>query len=348
MSVNKEMKYIKGMLHSLRKKELRHLGDMLKENEVVTDDLTLWSDTKKILDVSDIDKTQWIFKALEERKKQTIEILSVWEYKRFYKYSSIFKVNDVQNNIINPILSAPTINQNQKLYKDFKKPALLEEKEYFFLKYNIKYTGFDPIDEKKRYIKYPVVIIMYKNMNIIEVRFDGISSNFNREKFSYLEVVKFAKQWLQNNTNVEFEFINLDKIVQDIIDNEEENRVVIYGQMMNMASGSSAQLDIGKSDKYILPFIGELKNMLSNHQKEFDDAPKIKELLEDFIKEKEELSDYPWIILRWVHKEHKSKNKDVKFIFNYHDTDICLLHHYSNASIGMERMNYVTKYLIQN
>ena len=38
-----------------------------------------------------------------------------------------------------------------------------------------------------------------------------------------------------------------------------------------------------------------------------------------------------------------------KFIFNYMKNDYCLIQHYqSNVLIGMERMNYVIKYIIDH
>ena len=49
-----------------------------------------------------------------------------------------------------------------------------------------------------------------------------------------------------------------------------------------------------------MPVIGELKALLADYQGELQKVPTIKEALEQFLYQMEEMSDYPWIELLCV------------------------------------------------
>jgi len=140
-------------------------------------------------------------------------------------------------------------------------------------------------------------------------------------------------------------------------------------------------LDTGDNDEDVLPLLGELKELLKSNRELFEASPQvtekldnynemaihsreikelmtineelieqniqIKELLDNFILETESASDLPWISLSWKH-ESKSKALKVKFSFNYMQKEYSLLQYYFNNKTEMERMNYVTRYLIEN
>lgn len=142
------------------------------------------------------------------------------------------------------------------------------------------------------------------------------------------------------------ENIHLEPIIE-YIKNNKQDEVILFGQYMELGNGGSATLEVGKNEEYVLPFLGELKQILIEYEDEFDKSPTLKEVITQFIIEKEETSNYPWIMLRWK-DEIKTRSIDVKFSFNYMQQDYCLLQHYSNANIGMERMNYVTRYIVKS
>ena len=99
------------------------------------------------------------------------------------------------------------------------------------------------------------------------------------------------------------------------------------------------------SQNYILPIIGELKEILNDHRNDLDKCPALKESLEQFMFENDELSECTWIEIMWEN-EIKVRSIRVKFIFNYKNRMYCLLqHYYSNVLVGMERMNHVVRYI---
>ncbi len=112
-----------------------------------------------------------------------------------------------------------------------------------------------------------------------------------------------------------------------------------------MATGGKATIEVGKNDKMILPFIGELKILMENYKEEFEQVPVLKQAFQDFIFEKENLSEFPWVRFKF-----KENNFEVKFIFDYGQEKGCLLHHFSSslkANQGRGRMDYVTNYIIR-
>lgn len=72
-----------------------------------------------------------------------------------------------------------------------------------------------------------------------------------------------------------------------------------------------------------MPVIGELKALLADYQGELEKVPTIKEALEQFLYEMEEMSDYPWIELLWEN-EIKIRSNRVKFILDYMGQDYTL------------------------
>ena len=57
--------------------------------------------------------------------------------------------------------------------------------------------------------------------------------------------------------------------------------------------------------------------MILDKQAELEKVPSVREALEQFMYEMEEMSDYPWIEILWENEEIKTRSNHVKFIFNY-------------------------------
>lgn len=119
----------------------------------------------------------------------------------------------------------------------------------------------------------------------------------------------------------------------------------ITGAMNGLHTLVARKLTARKNENYILPIIGELKEILNDHRNDLDKCPALKESLEQFMFENDELSECTWIEIMWEN-EIKVRSIRVKFIFNYKNRMYCLLqHYYSNVLVGMERMNHVVRYI---
>lgn len=117
---------------------------------------------------------------------------------------------------------------------------------------------------------------------------------------------------------------------------------------MKLANGSIATLQASSTatgnSKYVLPFLGELQELLADYQNELENAPRFKEAFEKFLDDKDVTSDLPWVIIKW------EDETSTKITFDYKNKGFCLIQHYSNYGrgvIGMERMNRVAEYIIE-
>lgn len=319
-------------------------------------------------DSEDIDETfveNVHFEKIQKAVTNNVRCISViekMEYELSYKYATLFELNhsldDNVNNLIDKglIINSESEDFTGDLCSNFDnldriKPSFKRvSDEVTALKYSHTITGYLRSDgDNKRTIKYPILVLIHKNLNVLEVRLDIIKGHFkNGDEYFYAKEIKIVKDWIEKLFSIELIPLNLQPII-DYISKKESPEVNVTAQAMNLKTGSKAVLDTGVNDEFILPLLGEFKNLIKENEELFNSNQQTQEILdklETFIFETEETSDLPWISLSWAHQT-KSKILKVKFSFNYKGQIYDLLQYYgSNAE--MERMNDVTKYLIEN
>lgn len=256
--------------------------------------------------------------------KESVEIFEDWEFVKNYKYSVIYTIeNNFEvllaniNNNSNTIRKEKVSDESRYMSNfeklEFLNPIIREDKDkkLLFLKYNLKFEATHPQTEAEMYVKYPFLVITHQNENLIEFRFDNLNQVFffGNKKF-YLELVNNVARHFNMTFNVGIIPLDLNFMITKSKNHE---NVKLIAEYIKTSDGGHAQLEVGNNEKYILPFIGELSLLMQENKTEFDKSPFIKELLEQFIVEKEEASDYPWIIVLWA-SETKTKIVRVKFI----------------------------------
>lgn len=199
---------------------------------------------------------------------------------------------------------------------------------------------------------YPVLLVLHKKLKLVEIRFDTVKRLFtggDRDQTIYIRLIDEIIDYIKEKYNIELNPIDLDFMI-DLTKKDGNEDIKLISQYMNLATGGKAQLAVGNNEEYVLPIIGELKNIISDLKDELDKNLKIKDALEQFIFEKEETTDYPWIEVLFLNKEGiKTRNNHVKFTFNYMNAKYSLItYYYNDALIGMERMNDVTKFIGEN
>lgn len=204
------------------------------------------------------------------------------------------------------------------------------------------------MEQNELLIKYPFIVIFDSNTNIIEFRFDAIKRVFLSEKSEqsvYSNLIYDIRQILYKSFNIDLEPFDLDYITN--LSNSSINEASVMAEYRKLPNGGNAQLEVGNNENYILPIIGELKEIIEKHKAELSKAPMLDNALKQFIFENDELSDYTWIEVMWLN-EVKTRSIRVKFIFNYKGCHYTLIqHYYNNTLIGMERMDYVTEHIVK-
>lgn len=288
------------------------------------------------------------------QKEKAIELYEKYQFTRSYRYSVLFKCNNFEKILID-IDKIPEYKfdpNDIRLFDEFKTPKRLETGENIILLFDRKFEAIHPQTSDELLLHYPVLVVFHKNNKIIEFRFDTIKRLFvegERNQSIYSEIVDQLLTYLEQEYEIKFEAIDLS-LMKNIADDETIEDIKLISQYMNMKNGSKAELNVGDNEEYVLPIIGELKNIMNDLKEELDKNVKIKDALEQFIYEKEETTDYPWIEILFLNKERiKTRNNHVKFVFNYMNKKYTLItYYYNDTLIGMERMNDVTNFIGEN
>lgn len=233
------------------------------------------------------------------------------------------------------------------MYDSLVNPYKLTLESIDLILFNRKFKATHPQTLEELLLEYPIVVAIHKDEKLIEIRFDAIKQYFvedKRQATLYADIIDEVLKYVKENWLVELKPLDMESII-DLSRKEDMDNIKLISQCMNLSNGGKAQLAVGNNEEYILPFIGELKSIMNEYKAEFERNTIIKEALDQFIFEKEETTEYPWVEMLFLDKI-KSKNIHVKFIFNYMNRGYCLiLHYYNDALIGMERMNHVTRFV---
>lgn len=288
------------------------------------------------------------------KKEKAVELYEKYQFTRSYRYSVLFKCNNFEKILIdiNRIPEYKFDSNDIRLFDEFKMPKKLETSEDIILLFDRKFEAIHPQTSDELLLHYPVLVVFHKNNKIIEFRFDTIKRLFiegERNQSIYSEIVEQLLVYLEQEYDIKLEAIDLS-FMKNIANDENIEDIKLISQYMNMKNGSKAELNVGNNEEYVLPIIGELKNIMNDLKEELDKNLKIKDALEQFIYEKEETTDYPWIEILFLNKERiKTRNNHVKFVFNYMNKKYTLITYYYNGTlIGMERMNDVTSFIGEN
>lgn len=338
-------KYTISTIESYPTKYRKHLRSLFKRKGIAQEDSQISMGSLTAIDISDYDLNEQLSKCITE-KQESLGIFEEWEFKKDYKYSVLFsteKFDELLSCIEQTVL--PFSGEAAPLFGALSEPRFCAcDEQMALLKFNCMFEAVHPQTAEELLVRYPIVVAFHKTEKVVEIRFDALRRFFmeNTDAF-YAHLVEDVCAYIASAFHHDLEPLNLDFLVANA--QHEGSNVRLIAQTMKMANGSYAQLEVGKNEEYVLPFIGELKNLLVEYGSEFEKVPDLKDAFDQFIFEKEVTSDYPWIELLWE-EEIKTRSIHVKFTFNYCQKGYCLLQHYfNNTLIGMERMNRVVKFI---
>lgn len=276
---------------------------------------------------------------------ESFGILEEWEYVRDYRYSVIFTTENFNSGLDAAAQFTSFERKCFPFYSGIESPVFWNYNEDIaFLKFNRVFDAIAPNTDEEVRIRYPIIATFHKNAKLIEIRFDTLRTVFieGPDDF-YIELIASIQHFFNRELNCELTPLDLDFLITT--GQSGYGGVRLVAQSMRMANGTCAELDSGKNEQYLLPFVGELSDFLVRFEDSFNRVPDLKHAFEDFIDEKNTMSYYPWITLLWENG-CKTKASKVKFTFNYCQKDYCLMQHYfSSTLVGMERMNNVVGFI---
>lgn len=305
-------------------------------------------ETEKIFigDKNDDDK---LIYCLSQNSEELVKYIEKWEFQKYYKHSILYLQSKTLciEEVLKKLLTEKSITkfdergETESLRETLSYPSFMEDEKYYYFKFSMKLNGMDTNGEVKMK-RNTALICIAKETYLIEIRFDTIETLYSVDKTKY---IKNLISWLKNYLDPFAEPLDLDYVLDEIRSNGSKDGVIVAEQHMEMASGAQATVAIGKNESMELPFLTEIKSIMSLYEEELNSVPELKSALKEYLYEKEEMSVYPWITLLFTNKKF-----EVKFTKDYNGIGICLLQHFSSTrqeNVGRERMEDVTEYLVR-
>lgn len=209
-----------------------------------------------------------------------------------------------------------------------------------YFKFNYILSPRDGDTTKK--IKYVVLARIDSESEILEICFDKVKFDYRNSENFYSELIDNVLDRLITLLNLEVEPIDFKALIYFIKENKDDVNIIAMKLKRN---GTVAHLDSFENEEFIIPILGELKNLIESNDALFNanqECIDIKGLLTDFIEEIEVTSDLPNVKLRWIN-ELISLGAD----HNYHDKDYTLFMLYDELSTERRRIDYVREYFVQ-
>lgn len=283
-----------------------------------------------------------------------------WEFIKLYKYSVplFFECADSKEIIKNLLnIGATQFNPNNYMPEFVIDTTLKEslplywvnEEGNILIKFVLQKSYYRPETFEQIDYRYPIVIYINQDENILEIRYDAEKYAVNNMAvFDYQNLVMDCIEWLTKNLRLELNICNHANTIQ-IINDKQGEKVRIFRQLMQLSTGASADLTASEDTDYVLPFIGELKELINENAEAFEKADEVKQILLQYLADKEATASYPYIYIKWV-KPVESQSYIVKVTFDYFNQKYTLLQHITGdcKDLGMERMNNAIKYLCQS
>lgn len=298
------------------------------------------------------------FDTIISKTTMTAELMGFfeeWEYTKLYKYSVpvFFEAEkDIEESLKN--IGIKKFEKNSFSTDYVLKTSLLDADPMwykcdgkYFVKFVLQKSCFQGDDYEQIDYRYPIVIYIDKNVGVLEVRYDAVKySNQQTENNIYANLVSTCLKWLVEKLKLKL-FLCEHANTIDVINDKSDSSVRMYRQMMALKSGGSAELKAAESRDAVLPFVGELRELLEENEDLFNSEAK--GVIEKYLNDIEVTASYPYIYIKWENAV-ESQSYIVKITFDYLSQKYTLLQHLTGtcSDIGMERMNNAIKYLCES
>lgn len=278
-----------------------------------------------------------------------------WEYTKLYKYSVpvFFETGkEIEESLKN--IGIKKFEKNSFSTDYILKTSLLdadpmwyESGGKYFVKFVLQKSCLQGDDYEQIDYRYPIVIYIDKNIGVLEVRYDAVKYSAQQtESNNYANLVSTCLKWLIDKLKFKL-FLCEHANTIDVINDKSDSSVRMYRQMMALKSGGSAELKAAESRDAVLPFVGELRELIEENVDLFNNEAKW--VIEKYLNDIEVTASYPYIYIKWENAV-ESQSYIVKITFDYLNQKYTLLQHLTGtcSDIGMERMNNAIKYLCES
>jgi len=280
-----------------------------------------------------------------------------WEFEKLYKYSVPFFYESEKT--IRELLEESRIPkfEEESYAPDYilrtsmqdAVPMWHEKNGKLFVKFVLQKSYFKGDAYEQIDYRYPVLIYFDESINVIEIRYDAMKyTNQQADSDVYPNFVSFCLKWLRDVLQIRVFLCEHENAI-DVVNDKSDSSVRMYKQMMDLKSGGAAELKAAKGRDAVLPFVGELRELIDENEELFDKSIEIKDLILKYLNDIEATASYPYIYVKWENAV-ESQSYIVKITFDYLSQKYTLLQHMTGTcnDLGMERMNNAIKYLCES
>lgn len=283
---------------------------------------------------------------------EQLEFFKLFKYSVpfFYKLCSEKTLSDSISSIPCTLFSRADFKPNYILATsiDEESPMYLVDGSDIYLKFILQKHFYTIDDGESVEYRFPVVIYFNESTHILEIRYDNPRHDPDFSKGDNKILVLDCIKWIKEHLEIQLftcEHANLISTIK----NDPEGDTKIYKQMMELKSGGSAELTASADRDYVLPFTGELRELIAENDELFTKSPEIRDLLLQYLEEKEVTANYPYVYIKRV-KPVETNSYIVKITFDFIDSKFTLLQHITGdcKDLGKERMNDAIQYLCES
>lgn len=285
------------------------------------------------------------FKQCLERTHNTKKEIELLEINKGYKYSIPYKIHNVDLEKVSDF----AINVNTYNWSDFKvedicKPVYIEDDNICAIKFHKEIDCIDNDTGRKVIIRYPLLLVIHKKINILEYRFDRIVHK--KDDVFYSRTIEGISNFT-SKMKLDITPYELGAALGEIVKNYPTEA---KEEVCSMGFPGEKGVIVKYGENSTMPVLGDLEELVQNNKEVFNG--KVKELLDNFIFEKKVLSSKHYREIKWLNNPYNGNTKDenklflkTKIIFNYKRKHRDLIDfHYSNLN-DMERMSNVIKFI---
>ena len=325
MQEEQYLAFYKDSMHGYSKAYQKYAIRQLKQDGWITDeDQCAVTDRPNILVVEKHQSDQSIIAAMAQKPAYAVHF-EYLEFVKLYKYSVplFYSVPNGAASLNENIAATCVLFDAEKYTPNYclgrsvgdNIPVFLNKGEDILIKFVLQKAFPRPEDYQPVNYRYPVVIYINSRLNMLEIRFDAVRFDPQFGKESYENLLANCLEWIKTNLKVDLFLCDGSNTIA-VINGKKDESTKIYKQMMELSSGGSAELTASEERDLVMPFIGEIRELIDENEELFSRSAEISELLLNYLNEKEKTANYPYIYIKRV-KPVETDSYVFKITFDY-------------------------------
>jgi hypothetical protein len=302
--------------------------------------------SKELLDLTQFTTEKEKMEYLFNNDTSIIKKCEEFEYERAYRYSYLYKFNEIDYSLINQLSNKDKIvefseddKSNDVLDTLIKKPTYKMNDKEILLKFNVELKS--KIENEQQSMKHVILVRIDRDSNTIEVRQDVVPIKYQNYNNFYIQKLREVRAWIQSFLKCRLEELDFQAIARYMKINKQDDVKITAIRIER--NGMIAELDSAKNIDLEIPILDELRKIIDSKEvfNANEQTLEIKKILEDFMTDIEDNSLMPAVKILWKGLGYE--------ISSYHDKiegQECFIK-WNKTLRDKESMDYVAKYFIK-